>query len=77
MPIYEFRCDDCDTVSEVLMKRGAAAPPCTDCGSEKVTKEFSVFAMSSPECSSERTCESLDGGPPMSCPNAGKCRLGA
>ena len=77
MPIYEYKCDDCGTVNEVLMSRGASPPPCQDCGSEKLTKALSTFAVSSPACPSERKCESLGDGPPMQCPNAGKCRLGA
>ena len=77
MPIYEFKCDECGAEHEILMSRGAKPPACGECDSDALQKVFSVFAMSSPECSSERTCESQGAGPPMGCPNAGKCRLGA
>ena len=76
MPIYEYTCTDCGQTNEVLMSRGDKPPPCPDCGSGEVTKEFSVFAMSSPTCPSERKCENSD-GPMPSCPNAGKCRITA
>ena len=75
MPIYEYECLSCNRVNEVLTKRGAPPPPCPQCGSRKVRKAFSVFALSSPACPAERTCE--NDGPRGSCPMSGKCRIGA
>ena len=75
MPIYEYECLDCNSVNEVLTRRGARAPACPRCGSRKVRKAFSVFAMSSPPCPSERKCES--DGPRDGCPMSGQCRIGS
>ena len=75
MPIFEYECLECNTVNEVLTRRGAKAPPCPECGSSKVRKAFSVFAVSSPACPSERKCESS--GPRGGCPMSSQCRIGA
>jgi len=73
MPIYEYECLDCRTVNEVLTQRGARPPACPKCGSRKVRKAFSAFAVSSPSCPSERKCES--DGPRGGCPMSGQCRI--
>ncbi len=75
MPIYEYECLECRTVNEVLAPRGSQPPPCPACGSAKVRKAFSVFALSSPACPSERKCE--NDGPRGGCPMSGQCRVGA
>jgi putative FmdB family regulatory protein len=43
MPIYEYRCTQCDTLFEFLA-RGDSAPACPDCGATAVEKQFSTFA---------------------------------
>ncbi len=49
MPLYEFECRNCERVFEELCAVGAAKkPPCPDCGSRKVSKVMSTFAMRSP-----------------------------
>lgn len=46
MPLYEYRCPDCDHRFEVLQRVGedAAGVACPECGSEKPVKQFSTFA---------------------------------
>jgi putative FmdB family regulatory protein len=44
MPIYEFVCMSCESHFEELLRTDAADPGCPDCGSEKVARQFSVFA---------------------------------
>jgi putative FmdB family regulatory protein len=43
MPIYEYVCMKCESHFEELVRNGEE-PPCPDCGSAKVAKQFSVFA---------------------------------
>jgi putative FmdB family regulatory protein len=46
MPIYEYRCDDCGTKFEKLVRRtaDAAAVECPSCGEHHLTQELSTFA---------------------------------
>ena len=42
MPIYEYRCPSCGHDFEKLVKIGAPAPPCPECGAEEVKKKISA-----------------------------------
>ena len=42
MPIYDFKCLDCDRVSEILAGVNAPAPPCPECGSSKMKRQMST-----------------------------------
>jgi len=73
MPIYEYRCQDCQTRFERLVLRAADAGEvtCPACGQKRVSQELSVFAApsgggreASPACPSAGTC-----------PSAGVCGL--
>lgn len=46
MPLYEYRCNDCDHRFEVLqrMSAGAEGLSCPACGEARVAKQFSTFA---------------------------------
>jgi putative FmdB family regulatory protein len=45
MPIFEYRCEDCGTKFEKLMRRaGEQAPGCPTCGGERASQQFSTFA---------------------------------
>ena len=44
MPIYEFVCMECESHFEELLRADEADPACVDCGSERVARQFSVFA---------------------------------
>ncbi|MSV30109.1 MAG: zinc ribbon domain-containing protein [Bryobacterales bacterium] len=45
MPIFEYRCEDCGTKFEKLMRRaGEAAPGCPSCGGEHADQQFSTFS---------------------------------
>jgi putative FmdB family regulatory protein len=57
MPIFEFKCDKCGHVMEVLQKSRTAEPPgCAKCGGTEVKKLLSGFAVgktaASPACDS-------------------------
>ena len=46
MPLYEYRCPQCDHRFEVLQRMGEGADglTCPQCGAEKPVKQFSTFA---------------------------------
>lgn len=46
VPIYEYRCKDCGSVTEILEGVGGTSkrPRCGSCGSTDVAKMFSSFA---------------------------------
>ena len=58
MPIYDFKCQDCGEVSEILV-RGADSQParCTSCGSENLERLVSASYMIKTEApASGTTC---------------------
>jgi putative FmdB family regulatory protein len=46
MPIFEYRCDDCGTKFEKLVRRVDDVPgiECPSCGEKHLTQELSTFA---------------------------------
>jgi putative FmdB family regulatory protein len=46
MPIFEYKCDDCETKFEKLVRRTADADAvrCPACGTDHLTTEYSTFA---------------------------------
>jgi putative FmdB family regulatory protein len=44
MPIYEYRCTNCDRSFEAFMRPGDASAQCPHCNSSKLTREMSTFA---------------------------------
>jgi putative FmdB family regulatory protein len=42
MPIYEFRCEECGTEFEELVKTGSTPAACPSCGSERVRRVYSA-----------------------------------
>ena len=46
MPIYEYKCQDCGTKFEKLLRRSSEAAElnCPSCGKTHLTLEFSTFA---------------------------------
>lgn len=46
MPIYEYRCDDCDRETSVFLRsvRSASNPSCEHCGSAALTRLISRVA---------------------------------
>jgi len=61
MPIYEFHCEKCEKDSELLVRSSNwQGTKCPHCGSEKLSKKFSVFA-SSANGDSEPSCTGNSG----------------
>jgi putative FmdB family regulatory protein len=44
MPIFEYVCQQCGNRFETLV-RGAEAPACPGCASERLARQLSVFAV--------------------------------
>ena len=67
MPIYEYKCEDCGTPFEKLVRASdPAGPACPSCGTAKVTQQLSTFAAHG--AASASAAPSMGGGP------AGMCR---
>ena len=70
MPIYEYSCRDCRSVFEVLVRAANERVACPSCNSEKVSKLFSTFAVSSSSgssVSSGSSCSTCGGGNCSTC----------
>lgn len=46
MPLFEYRCPNCESQFELLI-RGSATPTCPSCGSTSLERLLSLFAVSS------------------------------
>ena len=44
MPIYEYRCINCDRSFEAFVRPGDGGANCPDCHGSKLTREMSTFA---------------------------------
>jgi putative FmdB family regulatory protein len=44
MPIYEYRCEDCGTKFEKLVRRSDTELACPSCGQSHLNQELSTFA---------------------------------
>ena len=46
MPIYEYKCEDCGTKFEKLLRRSSEAGElnCPSCGKKHLSQEFSTFS---------------------------------
>ena len=48
MPIFEYRCAECDSkFEELVFGRGEDSTTCKSCGSRRVSRLFSTFAAQS------------------------------
>lgn len=60
MPVYEFKCRECGSITAELRRMGDFTPPrCTTCRSSHMEKIFSLFAGSGKDCQS---CSSAHAG---------------
>ncbi len=51
MPLYEYRCEECDHNFEILQRLGDGSNglSCPSCGEERLAKQFSTFAANAPQ----------------------------
>jgi putative FmdB family regulatory protein len=76
MPIYEFKCNDCGSISEILCGVGKdeKAISCTQCGSKNVIKTISAPASVSVKGKSSFNSTSSDCcGMTNPCENPKRC----
>lgn len=67
MPIYEFACPKCRRIFSFLSKRvnPSHSPTCPKCGSKKLSKEVSRFAMLKGVAEPKAAADNAEDGPPM------------
>ncbi|MGB9697396.1 MAG: FmdB family zinc ribbon protein [Ignavibacteria bacterium] len=58
MPIFEYRCENCNTKFEILHKSSEHQDEiiCPSCGSKNYKKLFSVFSASMGDSGSDSSC---------------------
>jgi putative FmdB family regulatory protein len=66
MPIYEYRCSDCDRSFETLVSPGRFEAECPKCGGVNLSRELSVFA-SARSASDGGSSSVSDAGPSGGC----------
>lgn len=54
MPIFEYKCNDCGTVFEIIVGPSEKEILCKTCGSKRVDRQLSVFAVSSGSCGHDK-----------------------
>lgn len=69
MPIYEYKCADCETTFEKLrsMSKASAPAPCAHCGSSHTSRAISLFSAISKGSNGETRAVSGTGGGCASC----------
>ena len=56
MPIYDYRCQKCGKLFELLVLKGTE-PACIHCNSKKVDQQVSTFAVSSMDMTRARVAD--------------------
>ena len=59
MPIFRYRCQDCDAEFELLLARFDSPAECPECGSEQLEKQPSRIAAinsKTPACAMQSSC---------------------
>jgi putative FmdB family regulatory protein len=74
MPIYEYRCEDCGTKFEKLIRRSSEVPElvCPSCGEKHLQQELSTFAAHS---NSGTKAAEMPSCPSGQCSNPGMCGM--
>lgn len=72
MPIYEYRCDDCGTQFEKLVRRDADVQEleCPSCGESHLSQQYSTFAA---HAQSSPSAAPAPGPCGAMCPTPGMC----
>jgi putative FmdB family regulatory protein len=72
MPIYEYRCEDCGSKFERLVRRDTGPVECPSCGKAHLRMELSVFAAHAN--GKPKEASAMPGGCPSGmCPTPGLC----
>lgn len=77
MPIFEYKCQDCGTKFEKLIRRSeeVAVLGCPSCGQKHLTQELSVFAAHSGGSAPKCECPEAPMCPSGGCCNPGMCGM--
>lgn len=62
MPIFEYRCEDCGTKFEKLVRRGEDGIACPSCGKSHLETQFSTFSARAGSSSAKSDFPSCPGG---------------
>lgn len=79
MPIFEYVCKDCGHPFEKIVPRHDSKTDCAKCGSKRVEKQLSVFAVAGSNSSSDSFSESMSsdsGCGRCGAPSPGMCGMG-
>jgi putative FmdB family regulatory protein len=58
MPIFNYRCSDCDNEFEILSMPGDSEVECSNCGGKNLKKIFSSFDFNMKESAAGGNCPS-------------------
>jgi putative FmdB family regulatory protein len=73
MPIYEYRCADCDDMFEVLLKAGESPTGCPRCRGKHLNRQLSRFAAARAAGSESQTGSATNGAMGGCCGGACGC----
>ena len=73
MPIYEYRCEKCGEITEILMLGKEEAPACKGCGSESLVKLMSAHNTTASPSSFSPQADCSCCGSQESCGSPGSC----
>ncbi len=74
MPIYEYKCNHCNEINEILVRSSETSVKCESCGSEELEKVFSVpGSVGVTESRDMGSCCGMSGGDVPPCAGSGRC----
>lgn len=74
MPIFEYRCDDCGTKFEKLVRRTGEEVVCPSCGEQHLKQQLSTFAAHA-HGGSKQDSPAMPSCPGGMCRNPGMCGM--
>ena len=74
MPIFEYRCESCESKFEKLVRRADDHVECPSCGKSKLEVQYSTFAAQT-NGSPKSAGDSMPSCPGGMCQNPGMCGM--
>ena len=71
MPIFEYRCESCESKFEKLVRRSGDHVECPSCGKAKLEVQYSTFAAQTN--GSPKGADAMPSCPGGMCQNPGMC----
>lgn len=75
MPIFEYKCDDCGTKFEKLVRRTGDEIACPSCGEKHLKQEYSTFSARANGATKDSSSQMPSGCPGGMCRNPGMCGM--